>query len=73
MMGIYILKNAFLRACLKGLARNSLNILLEWTNILNPECGQKLNSRFITNTISYSKITLRVRIVTPCILFLHFF
>jgi hypothetical protein len=72
MTGIYILKNAFLRACLKGLARNSLNSLLEWTNILNLECGQKLHSHFMTNTISYSKITLRVRIVIPCMLVLPF-
>lgn len=59
-----------MRASLKGLARNTLNILLEWTNILKPECGQKLNCHFMTNAIPYPKITLLFRTVTPCIHFL---
>lgn len=60
-----------MRASLKGLTRKTLNILLEWTNILKPECGLKLNFNFMTNTIPYLKITLLFRTVTPCKHFLR--
>jgi len=52
-----------MRASLKGLACNSLNILLEWTYILKPEYGQKLESNFVTNIVPYSKITSLIRTI----------